>query len=231
MPSQRQSKKRHRKKCLRTSIINMIIPSLPAAASNSDCRRHSHPDCRATPQIFENLRRREQARSAQRGLWSGAFIAPWDWRHRNCKTVVLGAVSVPINAQPILCGVPDAPSRECDIKGHVNRKGERIYFLPGQLDYARLDMAKPKADRRWFCSAEDAEAAGHRRAFHLSPCARRAGKPAPRTTVGPCAQLAAGRQFMRGAETGADFCAEEGATVSSRSRDFASGDRRIDPIY
>jgi hypothetical protein len=26
----------------------MIIPSLPAAASNSDCRRHSHPDCRAT---------------------------------------------------------------------------------------------------------------------------------------------------------------------------------------
>jgi hypothetical protein len=26
----------------------MIIPSLPAAASNSDWRRHSHPDCRAT---------------------------------------------------------------------------------------------------------------------------------------------------------------------------------------
>jgi hypothetical protein len=29
-------------------MIRMIIPSLPAAASNSDCRRHSHPDCRAT---------------------------------------------------------------------------------------------------------------------------------------------------------------------------------------
>ena len=28
--------------------INMIMPSLPAAASSSDCRRHSHPDCRAT---------------------------------------------------------------------------------------------------------------------------------------------------------------------------------------
>jgi hypothetical protein len=33
---------------LRSSPISMIIPSLPAAASNSDWRRHSHPDCRAT---------------------------------------------------------------------------------------------------------------------------------------------------------------------------------------
>jgi endonuclease YncB( thermonuclease family) len=106
----------------------------------------------------------EQARDAQRGLWSGAFIAPWDWRHRNCKTEVLGTVSVPINAQPILCSASDAPSSECDIKGHVTRKGERIYFLPGQLDYSRLDMARPKADRRWFCSEEDAKAAGYRRA-------------------------------------------------------------------
>jgi hypothetical protein len=30
-------------------MINMIMPSLPAAASSSNCRRHSHPDCRATP--------------------------------------------------------------------------------------------------------------------------------------------------------------------------------------
>jgi len=106
----------------------------------------------------------EQARNAQRGLWSGAFIAPWDWRHRNCKTQVLGAISVPINAEAILCSASDAPSPECDIKAHVTRKGERIYFLPGQLDYSRLDMTKPKPDRRWFCSEEDAEAAGYRRA-------------------------------------------------------------------
>jgi hypothetical protein len=54
----------------------------------------------------------EQARRAQRGLWSGAFIAPWDWRHRNCKTEVLGALQVPINAQAILCSASDAPSPE-----------------------------------------------------------------------------------------------------------------------
>ena len=67
----------------------------------------------------------EQARDAKRGLWSGAFIAPWDWLHRNCKTVILGAVTVPMTAQAQLCGSAcaiGAPSPNCTIKGNVNRK-------------------------------------------------------------------------------------------------------------
>jgi endonuclease YncB( thermonuclease family) len=36
----------------------------------------------------EYVRDEEIARAARRGLWSGAFIAPWDWRHRNARTVV-----------------------------------------------------------------------------------------------------------------------------------------------
>ena len=46
--AQRQSKSGIEKKCLRSFALKMIIPSLPAAASSSDCRRRSHPDCRAT---------------------------------------------------------------------------------------------------------------------------------------------------------------------------------------
>jgi endonuclease YncB( thermonuclease family) len=42
------------------------------------------------------------ARNAQAGMWVGAFIAPWNWRNRNDKTVILGATSVPVNAQAIL---------------------------------------------------------------------------------------------------------------------------------
>lgn len=42
------------------------------------------------------------AREARAGLWSGAFIAPWDWRSRNKLTEILGAVSVPIDAQKVL---------------------------------------------------------------------------------------------------------------------------------
>ena len=103
----------------------------------------------------------EAARSAGRGLWIGAFIAPWDWRHRNRQTIVLGAISVPISAQAELlapASAAAAPSPQCIIKGNINRKGKRIYFLPGQLDYARVDMSKP--GKRWFCTEQDAQAAG-----------------------------------------------------------------------
>jgi endonuclease YncB( thermonuclease family) len=103
------------------------------------------------------------AREARRGLWSGAFIAPWDWRHRNRKTVVLGAISVPITGQAELLApvsAAQAPSANCVIKGNVNRQGERIYFRPGQLDYARINMTKP--GKRWFCTEDEAKAAGWR---------------------------------------------------------------------
>jgi endonuclease YncB( thermonuclease family) len=105
----------------------------------------------------------ESARVAKRGIWSGAFIAPWDWRHRNRGTVVLGATSVPISAQAELlapASAAQAPSPDCVIKGNVNRKGERIYFRPGQLDYGLIDMSKPA--KRWFCTEDEAKSAGWR---------------------------------------------------------------------
>jgi endonuclease YncB( thermonuclease family) len=108
----------------------------------------------------------EDARANQRGLWQGAFIAPWDWRHRNNKTVILGAFSVPIDAQAMLLGpsaTEGAPSPECTIKGNVNRNGERIYHTEHQSFYAKIRMDKG-GGRRWFCTPEEAEAAGWRRA-------------------------------------------------------------------
>ena len=109
----------------------------------------------------------EDARTHQRGLWQGAFIAPWDWRHRNTKTVILGAYSVPINAQSMLLprsATEGAPSLDCIIKGNISRHGERIYHLPNQRFYARIRMDKG-GGKRWFCTPEEAEAAGWRRAL------------------------------------------------------------------
>jgi endonuclease YncB( thermonuclease family) len=109
----------------------------------------------------------EDARSQQRGLWAGAFIAPWDWRHRNIKTVILGSFSVPIDAQKILLGpsaTEGAPSPECTIKGVISRNGERIYHMENQASYARIKIDKGDG-RRWFCTPEEAEAAGWRRAL------------------------------------------------------------------
>jgi endonuclease YncB( thermonuclease family) len=105
------------------------------------------------------------ARQAQAGLWSGAFIAPWDWRGRTKTTEILGTVSVPRDAQSILLSAASAtssPTPECTIKGNVTRSGECIYHVPGGRYYnmVKMDLSKGK---RWFCSEEEAEAAGCRR--------------------------------------------------------------------
>jgi len=108
----------------------------------------------------------DAARSAQRGMWAGAFIAPWDWRHRSKKTIILGAVAVPVTAQAQLLAPASssgAASAECTIKGNVNRKGERIYHLPGSLTYAKVNMNKGIGER-WFCTESEAQAAGWRKA-------------------------------------------------------------------
>jgi endonuclease YncB( thermonuclease family) len=109
----------------------------------------------------------ENARTQQRGLWQGAFIAPWDWRHRNNQTVVLGALSVPLNAQAMLLGpsaTAGAPSPECTIKGNVSRKGDRIFHTQGQKSYAKINMGLG-GEKRWFCKTEEAEAAGWHKAL------------------------------------------------------------------
>jgi endonuclease YncB( thermonuclease family) len=104
------------------------------------------------------------AREAKAGMWQGAFIAPWDWRVRNKKTTILGAAKPPANAHAILLASasgPVAPSPDCTIKGNVNTAGECIYHKPTSRWYAQIKMKISKGTR-WFCSAEEAEAAGCR---------------------------------------------------------------------
>jgi endonuclease YncB( thermonuclease family) len=104
------------------------------------------------------------AHEAKAGMWQGAFIAPWDWRVRNKKTAILGAARPPANANAILLASasgPVAPSPDCTIKGNVNRSGECIYHKPSSRWYAQIKMQIAKGTR-WFCSVEEAEAAGCR---------------------------------------------------------------------
>jgi endonuclease YncB( thermonuclease family) len=104
------------------------------------------------------------AREAKAGLWQGAFFAPWDWRVRNKKAVVLGSVKAKHDALPILLASasgPVAPSPACRIKGNVNGAGVCIYHTPASRWYARINMRVSKGTR-WFCSKEEAEAAGCR---------------------------------------------------------------------
>jgi endonuclease YncB( thermonuclease family) len=106
----------------------------------------------------------KEAREAKAGMWQGAFIAPWDWRIRNKKTVILGFAKPPENAHAILLASASgavAPSPDCTIKGNVNSSGECIYHKPTSRWYAQIKMQIAKGTR-WFCSVDEAEAAGCR---------------------------------------------------------------------
>lgn len=50
----------------------------------------------------------------------------------------------------------------CNIKGNVSTQGERIYHVPGQKYYNDTRISRSHGER-WFCSEEEARAAGWRR--------------------------------------------------------------------
>ena len=83
-----------------------------------------------------------EAREAKRGLWglSEASTPPWEWRRSG--------------------GTESAPER-CLIKGNISSKGEKIYHPPGVSGYGQTKIDESKGER-WFCSEEEARAAGWR---------------------------------------------------------------------
>lgn len=89
----------------------------------------------------------EAARSFRQAIWSGDFVMPWDWRrgHR-------------MNFGPASAS---STNTRCAIKGNIGSTGERIYHLPGGRWYERTGISKLKGER-WFCSEEEARAAGWR---------------------------------------------------------------------
>jgi len=91
----------------------------------------------------------EEARRDGRGIWAGRFVAPWDWR-RGARLIATDQ-----NASRTQGKI------ECIIKGNINRDGKRIYHIPEDRDYGRTRI-DPSKGERWFCSEEEAQAAGWR---------------------------------------------------------------------
>jgi len=88
------------------------------------------------------------AKAAKRGLWAGQFVPPWEWR----RGKRLAAETTTNNNSP-----------GCRIKGNVGSKGDRIYHMPGGRWCSRTVITISKGER-WFCSEDEAKAAGWRRA-------------------------------------------------------------------
>lgn len=66
------------------------------------------------------------------------------------------------DAKPVVVKNP-VDSGNCKIKGNVNRKGEKIYHLPGGRWYEKTKIDEGDGER-WFCTEEEAEQAGWRKA-------------------------------------------------------------------
>lgn len=61
-------------------------------------------------------------------------------------------------------GLKESPYPDRLIKGNINSKGEKIYHMPGQRDYAKT-VIDESAGERWFATAKKAKAAGWRAAM------------------------------------------------------------------
>ena len=121
------------------------------------------------------------AKADKIGLWKGCFAAPQDFRLgkkdgalsggacRPDRAKEIRAVLFPENfAQPPSCPIKGKLAARARFTGHIG-----IYHLQGCRSYAGL----PRPDR-WFCTEDDAQAAGFRRAYNCRP-PKAAPKAAP----------------------------------------------------
>ena len=105
----------------------------------------------------------DDARAGRFGLWKGCFVAPQDFRRWNKRTAKLLGPSCPADARDKLFPDDDAAMPVgCEIKGHYAVRAwpsTGIYHLPRCGSYGRTKA------KRWFCSEEEALAAGFRKAY------------------------------------------------------------------
>lgn len=100
----------------------------------------------------------DAAREGKRGLWAGSFTRPSDWRN--------GARGKPDGyAKPVAGSAPPAPvpaekrKEGCAIKGNITREGSKLYWVPGSRRYEQTVVTEASGER-WFCTEEEAKAAG-----------------------------------------------------------------------
>lgn len=112
---------------------------------------------------------RDNASAQRSGLWKGCFVSPEDLRRFTISTsAMLGAACpAPNNWRIRKMLFPENPAMPagCEIKGRIALRSQvagylGIYHLPSCGSYARTRQAQ-----RWFCSEQEAQAAGYRKSY------------------------------------------------------------------
>jgi endonuclease YncB( thermonuclease family) len=109
------------------------------------------------------------AKSKKAGLWKGCFVAPQAFRRREKSAALLGASCRSDKDRELREALfPDEPGMPpgCSIKAKLAVRARvtgnvGVYQLQACRSYAPL--TRPD---RWFCTEEDAQAAGYRRAYN-----------------------------------------------------------------
>jgi endonuclease YncB( thermonuclease family) len=106
-----------------------------------------------------------EARERPLSIWRGCFVAPEDFRRGRKLTAALLGASCPPDVRETLFTNYALKPPGCEIKGkyalRARLTGHRgIYHVPGCGSYRRA--TRP---HRWFCSEEEAIAAGFRRSY------------------------------------------------------------------
>lgn len=104
----------------------------------------------------------DDAQAGRFGLWRGCFVAPADFRAWSRRSAKLLGPSCPPDARDKLFPDDTPMPAGCAIKGHYATRAwpaKGIYHLPECGSYRRTKA------KRWFCSEEDALAAGFRKAY------------------------------------------------------------------
>ena len=117
----------------------------------------------------------KEAKDNRRGLWKGCFVAPQDFRSGRKDGALLGAAcrtDKDREIREVLFPLAPAAPSGCRIKGKYALRARvtgniGIYHL--QICRSYPAMTNPD---RWFCSEDDAKAAGFRKAYNCRPFSR-----------------------------------------------------------
>lgn len=126
---------------------------------------------------MEEFRQYErEARNEGRGLWQREKkTPPMEPVTNETVTSEENTLSAPVEYKTLPSTTPrkrkttgqktgDSKHPEgCDIKGNINSKGEKIYHIPGGRWYDKTKIDEADGER-WFCTEEEAEKAGWRKA-------------------------------------------------------------------
>jgi endonuclease YncB( thermonuclease family) len=116
------------------------------------------------------------AKDKQKGLWKGCFVAPSDFRQWKINGALLGAACRKDKEAELRAALfPDEPAMPpgCTIKGKLAARA----ILTGKVGVYQMQSCRNYASQtkpnRWFCSEDDAQAAGYRKAYNCGNLRRK----------------------------------------------------------